>query len=101
VNAELLILIIDTCKRNEGLLPSKLFEYMASRTPILCISEPAGEVYTLICKTESGFVSKDSEEIANYIMGLYNKFLEGDNLRTKGDISFVDVNNQVNIFLEG
>ena len=100
VNAELLILIIDTCKRNEGLLPSKLFEYMASRTPILCISEPAGEVYTLICKTESGFVSKDSEEIANYILGLYNKFLEGDNLRTKGDISFVDVNNQVNIFLE-
>jgi hypothetical protein len=74
---------------------------MASRTPILCISEPAGEVYTLICKTESGFVSKDSEEIANYILGLYNKFLEGDNLRTKGDISFVDVNNQVNIFLEG
>jgi glycosyltransferase involved in cell wall biosynthesis len=101
VNAELLILIIDTCKSKEGLLPSKLFEYMASRTPILCISEPAGEVYTLICKTESGFVSKDSEEIANYILGLYNKFLEGDNLRTKGDISFVDVNNQVNIFLEG
>ena len=46
------------------------------------------------------YFSKDSEEIANYILGLYNKFLEGDNLRTKGDISFVDVNNQVNIFLE-
>ena len=99
VNAELLILIINNYEGNEGMLPSKLFEYMASRTPILCISKPAGEAYNLICKTESGFVCNNSEEIANYIKLLYKRFVKGDNLRTKGDISFLDVNNQVQSLL--
>ena len=99
MNAELLILIINNYEGNEGMLPSKLFEYMASRTPILCISKPAGEAYNLICKTESGFVCNNSEEIANYIKWLYKRFMKGDNLRTKGDISFLDVNNQVQSLL--
>lgn len=99
VNAELLVLFINNYEGNEGMLTTKLFEYIGARTPILCISEPKGEAYKLICQTESGFVSNNPEAIADYISRLYNRFLKGEDLRTKGDISFLEVNNQVQTLL--
>jgi len=100
INAELLILIINTYEGNEGMLTTKLFEYIASRSPILCLADSDGEAYELICKTESGFVSKNTEEIIEIINKLYERFSKGDNLRTKGDISFLDVNNQIQALLK-
>ncbi|MEN6444754.1 MAG: glycosyl transferase, partial [Candidatus Cloacimonas sp.] len=99
VNAELLVLLINAYEGKEGMLTTKLFEYIASRTPILCIGEKKGEAYALIVKTESGFVSNNVQEIETHIYDLYEKFNSGEDLRTKGDISFLNVNNQVQILL--
>lgn len=95
VNAELLVLMINNYEGFEGMLTTKLFEYIASRTPIVCISKPGGEAEALINTTQSGIVTEDSEKITAYIRSLYSNWLDGIDSHNKGDIDFLEVHQQV------
>ncbi|MDY0151064.1 MAG: glycosyl transferase [Candidatus Cloacimonas sp.] len=98
VNAELLVLIINTYEGNKGMLTTKLFEYIASRSPILCIATPGGEAEDIILQSDSGVVLQDKADIAAHITKLYEAWLQGENLRRTGNISFLDVNKQIDKF---
>lgn len=97
VNAELLVLIINSYQGNEGMLTTKLFEYIASRTPILCLGNPEGEAAKLILVCQAGFVCQDSAEIAARIRLEFAAWSSGDSHRCNGNISELDVHNQVNL----
>jgi len=100
VDSELLVLIINNYKGNKGMLTTKLFEYIASGTQILCIAQPDGEAEQMINKTASGVVLQTSEQISAYIIKLYKSWQSGTSNRCQGTIDFLDVNNQVEVLLE-
>ncbi len=71
-SSDLLLLIIPDVKNNEGILTGKLFEYLASRKPILFIGPENGDAAKIILETNSGLIfnyknhKKMSEGIIHY-----------------------------------
>lgn len=94
VQAELLVLFINTFEGNEGMLTTKLFEYIASRTPILCLATPGGEAEELILKTHSGVVVQTKEQVIKVIKEHYQAWRSGETRRCNGDIDFLDADAQ-------
>ena len=74
-SADLLLLCTGTGpKTPRGWIPSKLFEYLACRKPILA-NIPDGDAASIIRKTKTGYVitSDDSEKIKNILLTEYNR----------------------------
>lgn len=55
-NADVLLLIVDTGETTSGVIPGKLFEYVAASRPILCIAAP-GATPEIITKGRLGWVT--------------------------------------------
>ncbi len=89
VDAELLLLIINEYEGNEGMLTNKLFEYIGSRTPILCLGPLHGEAASIITKFKAGTVYDYTDEngVLNTLDSQYNKWNTGEDLRNTEDIS--------------
>jgi glycosyltransferase involved in cell wall biosynthesis len=60
VEADILLLIVDTGETTSGVIPGKLFEYIAAQTPILCIAEQ-GATSNIIEKAQIGWVIKPGD----------------------------------------
>ncbi|MBW2660897.1 MAG: glycosyltransferase [Deltaproteobacteria bacterium] len=69
--ADVLLLIVDTGETTSGVIPGKLFEYVATKRPILCISKD-GATSEIIRKGKLGWVIKpgDVEGIINMLSSL-------------------------------
>ncbi|HNX00454.1 MAG TPA: hypothetical protein PKK33_03700, partial [Candidatus Cloacimonadota bacterium] len=89
VNAEMLLLIINEYEGNEGMLTTKLFEYIGSRSPILCIGPKLGEAAKLVTRFKAGAVCdyEDSKAIEYALQYYYKQWQEGDDLRNEEDVS--------------
>ncbi len=76
----LLLLMPDSEPRAKGLVTGKLFEYMASGRPILCIGPEDGDAARILRETHAGqTVSfENKEKIKATINDLYQKFVEND-----------------------
>ena len=74
----LLLLMPDSEPRAKGLLTGKLFEYLASGRPILCIGPEDGDAAKILKETQSGVTVKfeDRERMKEIIKELYQKYLE-------------------------
>ena len=74
----LLLLMPDSEPRAKGLLTGKLFEYMASGRPILCIGPEDGDAAHILKETHAGqTVSfEDKEKMKEIIKYLYQKYLK-------------------------
>ena len=74
----LLLLMPDSEPRAKGLLTGKLFEYMASGRPILCIGPEDGDAARILRETGSGqTVSfEDKEKMKEALKNLYQRYLE-------------------------
>jgi len=94
VNAELLILFINDFEGSEGMLTTKLFEYIASRTPILCLAKPGGEAESIINRTHSGIVGQSKKQVLDTISQHYLAWQSGDYSRCEGNISFLSSDEQ-------
>ncbi|MCK9310010.1 MAG: glycosyltransferase, partial [Candidatus Cloacimonetes bacterium] len=95
VNAELLVLIINDYEGNQGMLTAKLFEYIGSRTPILCLAKQGGEAEEIILKCAGGVVLQTTEDISKHILHRHEQWQQGNYKRCTGNIDFLDVNNQI------
>lgn len=69
--ADVLLLIVDTGETTSGVIPGKLFEYVAAKRPILCIAAD-GATSEIILKGKLGWVIRpgDVEGIINLILSL-------------------------------
>jgi glycosyltransferase involved in cell wall biosynthesis len=69
VNSSLLLLIIPEAGDSRLIITGKIYEYIASGKPILCLGPKEGEAALLISKLHNGrcFNYNDSENIENYI----------------------------------
>lgn len=83
--ADLLLLIPSYGEGSELFVPAKLFEYLASLKPILCLAEP-GACADLILQARAGWVvsPKANREIADQLVSIYQQW-EAGNLEIKPD----------------
>ena len=68
----------DSEPRAKGLVTGKLFEYMASGRPILCIGPEDGDAARILKETGAGQTIGfgDKERIKEVVKDLYRKYLE-------------------------
>ena len=88
-NASILILPLRKEPEYEAVLPGKLFEYLASRRPILVIGQSEGALAKVIRDTGTGIVFDWTEEnkIRSYIDLCWEEFKEGELRDNSADIS--------------
>jgi glycosyltransferase involved in cell wall biosynthesis len=75
INSNLLLLVIPKVKNNKGIITGKLFEYLASLKPILCIAPEDGDAASIIKECNAGKTVEYSKvnEMKEYIMSTVNK----------------------------
>ena len=76
----LLLLMPDSEPRAKGLLTGKLFEYMASGRPILCIGPEDGDAAEILNETGAGQTISfgDKEKMKVALKALYQKYLDNN-----------------------
>lgn len=82
MKATLLLLIVPVNDNNEGIIPGKLFEYFASRKPILALANPKGDVASLVNNNNFGrsFMQDEEEAIFNYLNEMVQQWKVNPNL---------------------
>ena len=74
----LLLLMPDSEPRAKGLLTGKLFEYLASGRPILCIGPEDGDAANILTETHAGTTVgfDNKEKMKAVVAGLYKNYLD-------------------------
>jgi glycosyltransferase involved in cell wall biosynthesis len=80
MNSSVLILIIPLHQSNKSIITGKLFEYMASAKPILCLGPATGDAAGIINSVLAGetFNYFDSEGIYDFLARCVNKLPQSD-----------------------
>ena len=88
-NASLLILPLRKEPEYKAVLPGKLFEYLASRRPVLGIGQKDGAMAMILNETKTGVVLdwEDREAIACHIDSCWEKHITGKLVTDGADIS--------------
>jgi glycosyltransferase involved in cell wall biosynthesis len=63
LESDLLLLAIPNIENNKGILTGKLFEYLASKKPILCIGPKNGEAAQIIENTNAGICIESKNDL--------------------------------------
>jgi glycosyltransferase involved in cell wall biosynthesis len=79
-NADLLFLTNFNEEKSRGIIPGKVFEYMATGNPILAIGPEQGDVEKILKETQSGkyFSHYDVEGIKVYLLKIYEEWEKGE-----------------------
>ena len=79
--ANILVLTNFDNDASKGIIPGKLFEYMATNNPIIAIGPNEADVQRILKETKAGdyFNHQDIEALKKYILNLYNQWLANPN----------------------
>ena len=88
--SDVLLLFVNNTPNAKGILTGKLFEYMASGRPILCIGPEDGDSARILNETQTGVTIgfDDKEKMKSVILDLYKKYQE--NQLVTNDIQAVE-----------
>jgi len=88
----LLLLITAKGSHGEGILTGKLFEYLASRRPILAIAPENGVAASMVKSLKAGVVvpADNIELMKKTILNSYEMWKQGKLVETTGDVSIYD-----------
>ncbi len=91
IDASVLLLVIGGGQENVGVLTGKVFEYIASRKPILSLAPVNGAASDLIAKTRTGTTLEPSDAVGiqNAILNYYDMWKSGS-LSISPDISEIE-----------
>lgn len=79
-NADLLLLTNFPDEKSRGIIPGKLFEYLATGNPVLAIGPKDGDVAKILKATQSGgyFTHFQKEEVKSFILEEFKKWKTED-----------------------
>lgn len=79
-SARVLLLVINKTSNNKSILPGKIFEYMASERPILCLGPSDGDSARILknCGHNSVFDYEDIEAVKEFILSKFLEYQNGD-----------------------
>jgi len=100
-DCELLLLLINYYEGFEGMLTTKLYEYISSGTKILCLGPHGGEAEELIDLYKAGACFDISEEAAamSFLKGLREDWRAGKNITNNSDTSELSTRHQAAIMI--
>lgn len=83
-SASMLLLLVNNTPNAKLILTGKIFEYLASKRPIICIAPVDGDAAKVIdeCNAGKTFGFEDKQKLKSYILESFEKFEEG-NLEVK------------------
>ena len=75
-SSQVLLLLINNTPNAKGILTGKLFEYLASGRPILCIGPEDGDASRIISDTHAGTTVdfEDKEKIKEVVINLFERY---------------------------
>jgi len=87
IDSTALLLAIPNIENNEGILTGKLFEYLASRKPIICIGPEKGDAAKIINECEAGmtFNYQEKSKLKQYLQSLINKWKQDHDIDRKNE----------------
>ena len=77
INSNMLLLIIPNTSNNEGILPGKLFEYLATENYILGIGPKDGDASEILKKTNCGKMYNYDENLSQIILEQFKNWGNG------------------------
>lgn len=95
-DAEALLLLINACEGFEGILTTKLFEYIAARNPILGVGPKGGEAEKLIRQYGAGdyFEATETAAGAEYLRKLHAAWRSNRRIKNDADVSALSAQKQ-------
>lgn len=84
-SSDILLLLLNDTPNIEGIVTGKIFEYLASQRPILCIGSSTGDAARIINKTNSGKAVNfdDKSEIKTFLLSEFDSFINNKSIKTK------------------
>lgn len=84
-SSDLLLLLLNNTPNIEGIVTGKIFEYLASKKPILCIGSSTGDAAKILYKTNSGKAVDfgDKSEIETFLLSEFDRFSNNKSTNTK------------------
>lgn len=84
-SSSLLLLILTGYKDAEGFLPGKLFEYFATRLPVLGVGPTSGNAASLLKETGAGIMvgSDDRGGMLQAVRGVFERWSNGEDIRVR------------------
>ncbi len=78
-SASVLLLILNDTPNSKGILTGKLFEYLASGRPVLCIGPEDGDAAAIIHETRSGVTCDfdEKEKVRQALLNFYREYRSG------------------------
>lgn len=79
LNADLLLITNFPDEKSKGIIPGKIFEYLATENPIIAIGPKDGDVQRILRETQAGkyFTHEQLSEIKAYILETYQQWKTG------------------------
>ncbi|MBW6513406.1 MAG: glycosyl transferase [Candidatus Syntrophosphaera sp.] len=96
VDSEVLLLLINYYEGSEGMLTTKLFEYLASGTKIFCLGPKGGEAEKLILGYDAGAFldAEDTKNGQDYLRKLFKAWERKEDIENHRDVSALSSQNQ-------
>lgn len=88
--SQILLLLLWDHPSETGVYTGKVFEYLASKRPILAIGGPKGVVNELLEETEAGYFVSSVEDIKDIIIKYYTEYKLNGRVSYKGNISNIE-----------
>jgi hypothetical protein len=78
-SSQVLLLVLNDTPNAKGILTGKLFEYLASRRPVLCIGPEDGDAAAIISGCNAGITAgfQSAEKIKQGIAEFYRQYQSG------------------------
>lgn len=102
LETSILLLIIPDHQSNRSIITGKIFEYIASEKPVICLGPPDGDAAEILKETGHGitFEYNDSKGISEYLTTLNTDNLIKGKTSSK-DYSRTELTKKVVSILEG
>lgn len=83
--SQLLLLLPWWNPDSDGIIPAKVFEYLAAARPILAVGGACGALTQLLSETKAGVHALSKPDIKKALTGAYRQFRQSQKVRYEGD----------------